>query len=206
MQTGIANKCPNARPQFYTNITLKLCHAGLLLMCFLTTSAPAPAIPTLTISQHNPIATTPPHHAAGMFVDSDDVNHAKSNETSRCIDETVMIHLWTRGSTANHHSCDICSYFWCALTPYRYGSVPRSNQRSVEQMIADFVRGCRAVGKTFQASSTGHHPKYLIGIKINLEPALVRRDSGHEIIACESSQCLPCRWLSLVTATQRCVR
>ncbi len=31
----------------------------------------------------------------------------------------------------------------------------RFTPRAVDQMIADFVRACGAVGKTFQASSTG---------------------------------------------------
>ncbi|KAN0109847.1 hypothetical protein V8E52_008953 [Russula decolorans] len=47
-----ASKCFNARPQYYTNI----------FTC--------------------PTSTTPPRNAAGMVVDSDVVNHARSNETS----------------------------------------------------------------------------------------------------------------------------
>jgi hypothetical protein len=65
-----------------------------------------------------------------------------------------------------------------------YESAPRFNQRSVEQMISGFVTGCGAVGKTFQASSTGYHyTKDLIGIRINPKPTLMRRESGHGIIA-----------------------
>ena len=56
-----------------------------------------------------------------------------------------------------------------------YESRGRFNQQSVEQMIVDFVRECGAVGKTFQASSTGHHhTKDLTGIRINPKPALKR--------------------------------
>jgi hypothetical protein len=51
-------------------------------------------------------------------------------------------------------------------------------------MAADFVKGCGAVGNTFQVSSTGRsHTKDLLGIKIKPEPALVRRGSGQGIIA-----------------------
>jgi hypothetical protein len=65
-----------------------------------------------------------------------------------------------------------------------YESQLRFRQPSVKQMITDFVKGCVAVGKTFQASSTGHHhTKDLIGIRINPEPALVKRESGQGIIA-----------------------
>jgi hypothetical protein len=65
-----------------------------------------------------------------------------------------------------------------------YESEPRSRKQYVEHMIADFVRGCGAVGETFQASSPGHHhTKDLIGIKITPKPALVKRESGHGIIA-----------------------
>jgi hypothetical protein len=65
-----------------------------------------------------------------------------------------------------------------------YESVQRFNRQSLDRMIMDFVKGCGAVGKTFQVSSTGrNHTKDLIGIKINPEPALVRRESGHGIIA-----------------------
>jgi hypothetical protein len=65
-----------------------------------------------------------------------------------------------------------------------YESLPRFNQRSVERMIGDFVRGCEAVGKTFKANSTGHnHTKDLIGIKINPKPALVKQENGHGNIA-----------------------
>jgi hypothetical protein len=65
-----------------------------------------------------------------------------------------------------------------------YQSPHRFDQRSVERMIADFVRGCEAVGKTFKASSTGHnHTKDLIGIRINPKPALVKPESAHGNIA-----------------------
>jgi hypothetical protein len=51
-------------------------------------------------------------------------------------------------------------------------------------MIRGFVEGCKAVGKTLRARSTGrNHTKDLIGIKINPEPALVRWESGQGIIA-----------------------
>jgi eukaryotic translation initiation factor 2C len=65
-----------------------------------------------------------------------------------------------------------------------YESQGRFNPHSVERMIVDFVRGCVAVGKTFQASSTGHHhTKDLIGIRINPKPALKRWESGQGVIA-----------------------
>lgn len=65
-----------------------------------------------------------------------------------------------------------------------YENLHRFNQRSVDRMIADFVRGCEAVGKIFKANSTGHNrTEDLIGIKINSKPALVKQESGHGNIA-----------------------
>jgi hypothetical protein len=65
-----------------------------------------------------------------------------------------------------------------------YESSRRFNLRSVEQMIGGFVRGCGAVGKSFQASLTGHHhTKDLTGIRINSKPALRSWESGQGIIA-----------------------
>ena len=65
-----------------------------------------------------------------------------------------------------------------------YQNLSRFNQGSVEQMIADFVRGCGAVGKTFKTSSTGHnYTKTLIGIKIKPKPALVKQENAHGNIA-----------------------
>ena len=65
-----------------------------------------------------------------------------------------------------------------------YESRGRFNPQSAERMIVDFVRGCGAVGKTFQVSSTGHrHTKDLIGIKINPRPALRKWEDGQGIIA-----------------------
>jgi hypothetical protein len=60
----------------------------------------------------------------------------------------------------------------------------RFNVQSAERMIVDFVKGCRAVGKTFQASPTGHrHTKDLIGIEINSKPALKKWEDGQGVIA-----------------------
>ena len=61
-----------------------------------------------------------------------------------------------------------------------YENTRHFNQRSARNMITDFVKGCVAVGKTLQVSSTCccNHTKDLIGIKINAEPALVRWESG----------------------------
>ena len=89
-----------------------------------------------------------------------------------------------------------------------YESLPRFNQRSVERMIDGFVRGCGAVGKTFKASSIGYNrTKDLIGIKINPKPALVKRESGHGNIARVSRLVAYfCRWLTIITAIQCCVR
>ena len=65
-----------------------------------------------------------------------------------------------------------------------YESRRHLDPRSIKQVIAGFVRGCLAVGKTFQASSTGrNYTKDQIGIRINHEPAVVRQESGHGIIA-----------------------
>jgi len=65
-----------------------------------------------------------------------------------------------------------------------YESSPRFNPRSVDRMIADFVRACGAVRKTFQANSTCRvQTKDLIGIRIDPKPAVVRRESGQGIIA-----------------------
>jgi hypothetical protein len=65
-----------------------------------------------------------------------------------------------------------------------YESLPRFRPQSVENMITGFVRGCGAVGKAFQASSTDHHhTKDLIGIQINPEPALKKWVSGQGVIA-----------------------
>lgn len=65
-----------------------------------------------------------------------------------------------------------------------YEGMQRFNRQTVRQMITDFVKGCVDVGKTLQASSTGrNHTKDLIGIKINHEPAHVKWESGHGIIA-----------------------
>jgi hypothetical protein len=89
-----------------------------------------------------------------------------------------------------------------------YESHNRFNQESVEQIVEDFVKGCEAVGETLQASSTGHnYTKDLIGIKINPEPAFVRREAGQGFIARVSRpRRLSCRWLTLFTATQCCAR
>ena len=65
-----------------------------------------------------------------------------------------------------------------------YESPRRFNPRSVDRMIADFVRACGAVGKIFQANSACRvHTNDLIGIRINPKPAVVRRESGQGIIA-----------------------
>jgi hypothetical protein len=65
-----------------------------------------------------------------------------------------------------------------------YERLPRFRQGSVENMISGFVRGCRVVGKTFQAGSTGrNHTNDLIGITINPEPVFVRWNSGQGDIA-----------------------
>lgn len=65
-----------------------------------------------------------------------------------------------------------------------YESSRHFNQRAVEQMITGFVRGCGAVGKTLQASLTGHyHTKNVIGIRISPKPVVRRWESGQGIIA-----------------------
>ena len=65
-----------------------------------------------------------------------------------------------------------------------YESTRHFNQRSARNMITDFVKGCKAVGKMFQASSTCcNHTKDPKGIKINAEPVLVRWADGQGNIA-----------------------
>lgn len=64
-----------------------------------------------------------------------------------------------------------------------YEGQGRSRQGVVNQMIRNFAEGCKAVGRIFTASCTPSGTKYLIGITINPQPALVKPESGHGIIA-----------------------
>jgi hypothetical protein len=65
-----------------------------------------------------------------------------------------------------------------------YEATRHFNEQSAGRMITDFVKGCVAVGKTLQASSTKrNHTKGLIGIKIAPKPAVRRWESGQGNIA-----------------------